>query len=238
MIILGVNIDHVATIRQARGTSYPSILDAASAVIKGGAGQITVHLREDRRHVVDQDVYDLKETISVPLNLEMAAEDEIVNIAIDVSPQTVTLVPEKRKELTTEGGLDCILNKDKLFKVIAKLKRTGIVVSLFLDPEVGQIEMAKEIGADAIELHTGTYCDAINPEARKSELGKLKEAAVLTKEMGLKVCAGHGLNYDNTALVVETIPEIVEYNIGHAIVAKAIFSGLAQATQEMKSLLK
>lgn len=234
---LGVNIDHIATIREARGTKYPSVLDAAALAIDGGAGQITVHLREDRRHIQDRDVYDLKKSISVPLNLEMAASSEIVEIALSVKPHTATLVPEKREELTTEGGLDCIAGREILIEVVRRLKLGGISVSLFIDPEISQIQAAKGLEADAIELHTGAYCGAKGAEMQKAELTKLKEAAVHAEKLGFRVCAGHGLNYENTAAVVECIPEIVEYNIGHAIVARAVFVGLKKAVEEMTALI-
>lgn len=235
---LGVNIDHIATIRQARKTIYPSLLEAASLAIEGGADQITIHLREDRRHIQDRDVYELKKEIPVPLNLEMAAEDRIVDIAIDVLPKTATLVPEKREELTTEGGLDCVSNSSKLAKGIGRLVNAGIEVSLFVDPEKAQIEMARELGANTVELHTGRYCEFNIPgDGRKRELSKLKEAAGLAKDLGFRVCAGHGLNYDNTAEVASFIPEIVEYNIGHAIVARAVLVGLKAAVYEMKKII-
>lgn len=234
---LGVNIDHVATIRQARGTPYPSLIDAAFMAVDGGADQITIHLREDRRHIQNRDPYELKKVLSVPLNLEMSAAEEIVKIALDLKPGVATLVPEKREELTTEGGLDCIANKNRLFDVVRHLRDGGIKVSLFIDPEKAQIEMSKELGADAIELHTGTYCELVDTSACERELNKLKEAAKLSQKLGLKVCAGHGLNYHNTAPAVRAIPEIVEYNIGHAIIARAVFVGLTNAVKEMKELL-
>ena len=231
--LLGVNIDHVATLRQARGTTYPSIPKAAQLTIDGGADQITIHLREDRRHIQDQDVYDLKKMLTVPLNLEMATEEDIVNVACDVTPATVTLVPEKREELTTEGGLDCIAHQKRLGEVIRRMHDAGISVSLFIDPVSKQLEMSKELLADAIELHTGAYCDAPDLTVQNEELAKLKEAAKRAKDLGFKVCAGHGLNLDNITEVVESIPEIVEYNIGHAIIARAVAIGLKMATKEM-----
>lgn len=237
MVLLGVNIDHVAAIRQARRTKYPSIVEAARLAIDGGADQITVHLREDRRHIIDSDLYELKGIIPVPLNLEMAAEEEIVRIALDVKPATATLVPERREELTTEGGLDCVQNRGKLAGVISRLQSNGIEVSLFIDPESEQVEMAKELSACAIELHTGVYCEMTTELDIARELDKLKKAAVLARGLGLKVCAGHGLNYDNISRVVNHIPEIVEYNIGHAIVARAVFIGLKQAVEEMKGVI-
>lgn len=237
MKYLGVNIDHVATLRQARGTTYPSILSAALCAIKGGADQITIHLREDRRHIQDEDVYKLKEAVNVPLNLEMAMSEEIINIALDVKPETVTLVPEKRRELTTEGGLDCIGNREKLKTLIRRMEGAGIGVSFFIDPERTQVEMAKELGAFAIELHTGSYCEAEGEDA-DSELNKLIEAARLAKSLEFKVCAGHGLHYQNMKKVVTSVPEIVEYNIGHSIIARAVFTGIETAVKDMKNLIK
>lgn len=233
---LGINIDHIATIREARQTSYPSITEAAELAISGGADQITIHLREDRRHIQDKDVFNLKKELSVPLNLEMAAEDEIVGIAIEVKPRTSTLVPEKREELTTEGGLDCVANEAKLARVIEKLKRAQIEVSLFIDPNFEQVKMAHKLGAEAVELHTGSYCNCEGPQQTK-ELKILQESAKLAKELGFRVCAGHGLNYSNTGLIARSVPEFVEYNIGHAIVARAVFVGLYKAVQEMKDII-
>jgi len=236
--LLGVNIDHVATLREARHTTYPSVLDAAKEAITGGANQITIHLREDRRHIQDRDLSNIKDIISVPLNLEMSVCEEIVRIALNTKPKTATLVPEKREELTTEGGLDCIENKARLFDVVKRLQNESIVVSLFIDPEKEQVEMAKELGAYAIELHTGCYCEQTDIERQKKEFEKLKQASILAKDLGFKVCAGHGLNYENTRGVVLAIPEIVEYNIGHAIVARALFVGIKQAVHEMCEILK
>lgn len=234
---LGVNIDHVATLRQARGTTYPSVLDAARESIAGGADQITIHLREDRRHIQDKDVVDLKKEISVPLNLEMAAEEEIINIAIEIKPHLATLVPEKRQELTTEGGLDLVANKAKIANAVSRLKAGGIQVNLFIDPESDQVNAASELGADSIELHTGKFCEAKDEATEKIELVKLKESSAQAKKLGLRVCAGHGLNYENTREVFENIPEIVEYNIGHAIIARAVFVGLKKAVSEMRNLV-
>lgn len=236
--LLGVNIDHVATIRQARGTTYPSIIEAALLAISGGADQITVHLREDRRHIQDRDVYDLKKVVSVPLNLEMAISKEIVDIAVDLRPSTATIVPEKREELTTEGGLDCIANRAELSLAVARLKKGGISVSLFIDPETSQVETAKELGAEVIELHTGRYCDSLNVDDKKNEFDKLRRSILLAKKLGLKVAAGHGLNYTNIDAVVKGIPEIEEYNIGHSIVARSIFVGLRSAVEEMAKLIR
>lgn len=237
MIILGVNIDHVATLRQARESDYPSVTEAAIEAIKGGARQITIHLREDRRHIQDKDLYNIKKIISVPLNLEMGASSEIVKIALDAVPEIVTLVPEKRQELTTEGGLDCISNEEKLKAVINNFKKSGIQVSLFIDPEIKQIEKAKELGAGQVELHTGRYCEVFGEPAEKKCLSELKEAARRSKNLGLKVCAGHGLNYENVSAVVNNIPEIEEFNIGHSIISRAVFTGLREAVKEMNNLI-
>jgi pyridoxine 5-phosphate synthase len=238
MILLGVNVDHVATIRQARGVSYPDPVQAAEFAIKGGADQITIHLREDRRHIQDEDVFRMKAAISVPLNLEMAASDEIIKIAASVLPKTATLVPEKREELTTEGGLDVALDLKKFAKVVARLKDAGIEVSMFIDPEKKQIDASLEICADAVEFHTGKYCDAKNPAGAAAELEKLRDAVKYASGFGLKLCAGHGINYDNARICVETLSNVVEYNIGHAIVARACMTGMESAVREMKEILQ
>ena len=238
MILLGINVDHVATIRQARGTTYPDPVAAARDAIAGGAGQITIHLREDRRHIQDADVRQMKDAIEVPLNLEMAACDEIVGIACRALPDTATLVPERRQELTTEGGLDVAGNMRSLVPAISQLKGAGITVSLFIDPEARQVEASKEAGADSVELHTGAFCDAADAKAADAELGRLEAAAARADELGFKVCAGHGINYDNAAGIAKALPQVVEYNIGHAIVARALFVGMEQAVREMKMLLK
>ncbi|MDO8461861.1 MAG: pyridoxine 5'-phosphate synthase [Deltaproteobacteria bacterium] len=234
MARLGVNIDHVATLRQARGTKYPDPAAAAVAAEKGGADQITVHLREDRRHIQDHDVRTLRHTVQTELNLEMAVTDEMIKIALDVRPNTVTFVPEKRKELTTEGGLDVRAVRKKLKKQIEELKKGGIRVSLFIDPDLSQVEESRELGADAIEIHTGQYADAKNGSL---ELERIRTAALKGKEIGLYVAAGHGLHYQNTKSVA-AIREIEEFNIGHAIVARAIFVGFEQAVREMRELVR
>lgn len=233
---LGINIDHVATLRQARRTTYPDPLEAALIAIRGGADQITVHLREDRRHIQDGDLKRLKATIDMPLNLEMAAVDEITAIACMIRPTTATLVPERREELTTEGGLDVAEHPD-LNAHVSRLKDAGIAVSLFIDPDIGAIDASMKAGADAVELHTGTYCNAQSAEERASQLHRLDSAARYAAAHGLKVAAGHGLNYDNVQAVVDAVPCIEEYNIGHAIVARAVFVGLTKAVREMKALL-
>jgi len=237
MIRLGVNIDHVATIRQARGTAYPSILEAARLAAAGGADQITIHLREDRRHIQDEDVRVLKNEIQLPLNLEMAAVDEITAIALNVKPDSATLVPERREEQTTECGLDVVALFQMISPNIESLRKGGITVSLFIDPEEEQVRAAIELKVPLIELHTGPYSAAKNMLTRDRELGRLRRAARLAKKGGLKVAAGHGLHYENTKTLLEAVPEIEELNIGHAIVARAIFVGMEQAVKEMKGLL-
>lgn len=236
---LGVNIDHVATLRQARGTRYPDPVAAAAIVEKGGADQITVHLREDRRHIQEVDVRILRRSIQTELNLEMAATDAMIDFAVDLKPDSVTFVPEKRKELTTEGGLDLKKNQKKLAKTVPLLQEKGIRVSLFIDPDEGQIEIAHLLKADAIEIHTGLYCEAKEKDETRRELERLKRSVVLGRSAGLWIAAGHGLNYQNIVPVVQmsqASPEtrIEEYNIGHSIIARAVFVGLEQAVREMK----
>ena len=228
---LGVNVDHVATLRQQRDERYPDPVAAASIAERAGADQITIHLREDRRHIVDRDLFIMKQTIQTRLNLEMAATDEMVGIATEVRPGTVTLVPERREERTTEGGLDVVGNQASLRGAVSQLQEAGIEVSLFIDPDRQQIEASKEVGATIIELHTGDYAEA-EGDAQEQELKKLQSAAKVSQDVGLVVAAGHGLHYHNTRPIAE-IPEIEELNIGHSIVAKAIFVGLEQAIREM-----
>ena len=235
-IRLGVNLDHIATLRQARGTAYPDPVKASTFAVLGGADQITVHLREDRRHIQDRDVFLLKDILEVPLNLEMAATDEMLDIALKVMPHTVTLVPEKREELTTEGGLDVLGHRDSLEKVVVALKERGVKVSLFVEAEESQMHCSLDIHADAVELHTGTFCEApIHAQAK--ELQRLQTASTMAHQLGLEVVAGHGLNYRNVQPVA-AIPEIVELNIGHAIMGHAFFVGLDSAVAEMASLMK
>lgn len=234
---LGVNIDHVATLRQARGTKYPDPVTAAAIVENAGADQITIHLREDRRHIQDIDVRLLKKTCQTELNLEMAATEAMFAFAQDLLPHSITLVPEKRQELTTEGGLDIIKNRKKLVQAIPEMIKKGVRVSLFIDPDLWQVEMAAELKADAIEIHTGSYADAKKPEDIDKELERIRQAAKRGHELGLWVAAGHGLHYQNTVQVA-AIPEIVEFNIGHSIIARAIFVGLDQAVREMKKILE
>lgn len=233
---LGVNIDHVATLRQARGTRYPDPLAAALLAEKGGADQITVHLREDRRHIQDVDVRLLKRSIQTDLNLEMAAAEDMVAFAMDLQPHSVTFVPEKRMELTTEGGLDLKKNRKRLAKYIPQLIKKGIRVSLFIDPSEDKVRWAAELKADAIEIHTGRYADAKGQEEIRREFDRIQQAARLGQERGLWVAAGHGLHYQNTAAIA-AISEIVELNIGHSIIARAVFVGIEQAVREMKQLL-
>src|SRR3989338_5094503 len=230
---LGVNIDHVATLRNARWTLYPNPLAAAALVEKAGGNQITVHLREDRRHIRDEDVKELRRTVSTSLNLEMAATAEMVKIAGAVKPDTVTLVPEKREELTTEGGLDAVKLKNYLGEVVHRLKQAGIEVSLFIEPDLKQIDAAVQMGVDHVEFHTGRYCGELHKEGMQKELARLKESVQYSREKGLFVAAGHGLNYDNIEDLVRGIPEIEEYNIGHGIISRAVFVGLEKAVEEM-----
>jgi len=237
---LGVNIDHIATLRQARKTFEPDPIKGALIAIEAGADQITLHLREDRRHIQDEDLFRLKcefneKNITVPINLEMAPTEEMLNIALEVLPNTVTLVPEKRKEITTEGGLDIISHKNLLKDFIKRLKESSIRVSLFIDPDFEQIDASIEVGADAIELHTGEYANAYGSQIQK-ELNRLKEAAKYASKKGILVFAGHGLNYQNVYEVAK-IKEIEELNIGHSIIANSIFMGLYNAVKEMKSII-
>lgn len=235
-IRLGVNIDHAATIRQARGTPYPDLVDIAAECEAGGADGITLHLREDRRHIQDQDVHALKDSLSTPMNLEMAVTDEMLAIACKVKPTECCLVPEKREELTTEGGLDVVSRKTVIAAACDTLKAAGVRVSLFIEPDAAQVRAAKEVGAPVIELHTGTYANAPLGEARDGELNRLMVAAELASELGLVVNAGHGLDYENVKPVLN-LPMLNELNIGHSIVARALFVGIKQATVEMADCL-
>ena len=237
MTRLGVNIDHVATVRQARGVKYPDPIAAAALVEMAGADGIVVHLREDRRHINDRDVDILRETVKTKLNLEMAATPEMVKIALGAKPHMVTLVPEKRRELTTEGGLNVVGNKGPLEKSIAQLKDGGIIVSLFIDPNGKQIEASKGAGADYVELHTGHYCDATTKEGQDKEYKNLLDAVGIAFELDLGINAGHGLNYFNVKRVAE-IKEIEELSIGHSIVARAVLVGLDRAVRDMIALIR
>jgi len=237
---LGVNIDHVATVRQARGTRYPDPVSAAVIAEASGADQITIHLREDRRHIQEADLRLLRQTVTTDLNLELAANDEVVSIACEVRPDIATFVPERREELTTEGGLDVVKNFSKLKVCVDLLNEVSTVSSMFIAPEIEQIEASRETGAKNVEFHTGAYAEFADHKDKRMllELERIKKAVEHAKKLGLYVAAGHGLNYDNTPLIVKEVPNIVEYNIGHAIVARAIFVGLARAVEEMKQLIQ
>jgi pyridoxine 5-phosphate synthase len=234
-ISLGVNIDHVATLRQARRASYPDPMHAALLAEQAGADSITLHLREDRRHIQDRDVLLMREALQTRMNLEMAVTDEMLKIAAGVRPQDCCLVPESREEVTTEGGLNVTGGFARVTDAVAQLSRQGIRVSLFIDPDRAQIEASAKAGAPVIELHTGTFANAQGaPQAR--ELERLKEAASYANSLGLVVNAGHGLHYHNVAPIA-AIAEIVELNIGHSIIARAVFDGLAKAVRDMKELM-
>jgi len=233
---LGVNIDHVATVRQARKTFEPDPVWAAALAQLGGADGITIHLREDRRHIQDRDLRLLRETVTVKLNLELACDRQVVDIACEVGPEQATLVPERREEVTTEGGLDAVGNRDAVGRVIDQLQRAGIVVSLFLDPDIDQIEAAANLGAEAVELHTGQYALAKGP-ARQDELVKLAEASQHICQLGMKLHAGHGLTYQNVVPVAH-IEHMLELNIGHSIISRAVMVGMERAVREMKALIE
>lgn len=235
-IYLGVNIDHVATLRQARGAPYPEPVHAGLVAEQAGAEAITVHLREDRRHIQDRDVALLRRVLTCRLNLEMAVTDEMLGIAEDIAPADCCLVPEKRQELTTEGGLDVAGDRDRVASACRRLAEAGVRVSLFIDPDPEQLEAASAAGAPVVELHTGSYANAEGAAARR-ELARIAEASRLGEEMGLVVNAGHGLHYHNVQPVA-AIPQIRELNIGHAVIARAVFSGLAEAVREMKRLMR
>jgi len=236
MAKLGVNIDHVATIREARKTVEPDPVWAAAIAELAGADQITCHLREDRRHVSDRDVEVLRRTVRSKLNLELAVAEEIVSSALRIKPDMATVVPEKREEVTTEGGLDAAGSVARVTEVTKALRGAGIVVSLFIDPERGQIEASRAAGADAVELHTGRYAEASTPDETKVELAKLCSATDFARELGLDVHAGHGLTYLNVRPVAE-IAGLGELNIGHSIIARAVLVGLDRAVREMKALI-
>jgi pyridoxine 5-phosphate synthase len=235
-IFLGVNIDHIATLRQARGTRYPDPIQAAIEAEQAGADSITIHLREDRRHIQDRDVTLLADILQTKMNLEMAVTEEMLLIAEQVRPQDCCLVPEKREELTTEGGLDIIGQFDRVKTACERLAAVGVRVSLFIDPELAQIEAAKACGAPVIELHTGRYAEAENEIEAEKELAIIADAAKEADALGLQVNAGHGLHYHNTQRIA-AIPELVELNIGHAIIARSVFTGLQTAVREMKQLM-
>ena len=235
-MLLGINIDHVATLRNARGASYPSPLEAALVAETNGADAITLHLREDRRHIKDADVFAIRQAIKTRMNLEMAMTEEMLANALQVMPEDVCIVPEKRTEVTTEGGLDVVGQPEKVREYVAKLHAAGIRVSLFIDTERAQIQAAYDCGARVIELHTGAYADAPTPAARAAELAKIREAAAFADGLGITVNAGHGLTVQNVGAIAQ-IPQIVELNIGHSIIAQAVFLGLPDAIRQMKEAM-
>lgn len=235
-LLLGVNIDHVATLRQARGTSYPRPADAVVIAERAGADSITVHLREDRRHIQDADLTSINEVMRSHMNLEMAVTDEMLEIASQIKPSDVCLVPEKREELTTEGGLDVHGQLEKVKAACDRLAAENIRASLFIDPDSEQLDAAAAAGAPVVELHTGAYADATGDERAVVELQRIVTAARYGHELGLIINAGHGLHYQNVTEIAQ-IPEIVELNIGHAIISRAVFDGLAMAVSEMKRLM-
>jgi pyridoxine 5-phosphate synthase len=233
---LGVNIDHIATLREARGTVYPCPVEAALICEQAGADSITLHLREDRRHINDGDVELMRLSLKTKMNLEMAATDEMLLIAVNIEPEDCCLVPEKREELTTEGGLDVASQIPRIREVCQRLAEANIRVSLFIDADKNQIDAAKECGAPVIEIHTGHYANATNGQSRNDCFQKIKEASTYAHSIGLQVNAGHGLTLDNTGRIA-ALSELVELNIGHSIVARAVFVGLAEATREMKAIM-
>jgi pyridoxine 5-phosphate synthase len=232
---LGVNIDHVATLRNARGEHHPSVLKAAMLVEQAGGDGITVHLREDRRHIKDHDVLEIKQKINLPLNLEMAATEEMLQIALQVKPNACCIVPERREELTTEGGLDVEKNFSKIATMSKELKKAGILTSLFIDADIRQVTYAYEAGADIVEFHTGAYCHKTG-DARKAELDKIINACTKAKGFGVVCHAGHGLTYETVINIVK-IPQIVELNIGHFLMGEALFEGLPNVIRKMKNII-
>lgn len=235
-VLLGVNIDHIATIRQARGTQYPDPVHAAAVAEHAGAAGITVHLREDRRHIQDRDVEILAQTIQTRMNLEMAVTEEMILLAERLKPAFCCLVPEKREELTTEGGLDVAGQIDKMLEAVDRITAGGTQVSMFIDADFLQIDASKQSGATFIEIHTGGYADAVSEEEAEAELVRIKKAAAYADSIGLKVNAGHGLNYHNVKPIA-AIPQIIELNIGHAIIARAAIDGLDKAVRDMRNLM-
>lgn len=236
-MLLGVNIDHVATLRNARGGQEPEVLKAAFICEENGATSITAHLREDRRHIKDNDIYTLSQKIKTRLNLEMAMADDIQKIALEVKPHSICLVPEKRQEVTTEGGLDVAGNFEAVRDFIKPLLEAGIIVSLFIDPEKEQVEASQKTGAQFIEMHTGAYANSFGTNQEEIEFQKLKNSAQLAQKIGLKVNAGHGLNYENVHRMHD-IEGLFELNIGHSIVSRAVFTGLATAVKDMVEAIK
>ena len=235
-VLLGVNIDHVATVRQARGTTYPSVADAARLAERAGADSITIHLREDRRHIQDADVKTLCKECSTRINLEIAVTEEMIAIALERKPADVCLVPEKREELTTEGGLDVVSNREAVTSAVARLREAGIRVSLFIDPDREQLKAAHDCGAPVVELHTGTYADAATP-GQEEELQRLEDACIYGHSLGLQINAGHGLHRSNVQQVAR-LPYMEELNIGHSIIARSIFVGLEEAVREIHDLIR
>lgn len=236
MATLGLNIDHVATLRQARGGVEPDPVAAAAIAELAGADAITIHLREDRRHIQDRDLRLLKETVKTRINLEMAPTEEMQKIALEAMPYSVTLVPEKRQELTTEGGLDVKGNQQRLTEYLEPLLEAGIIVSMFIDADFDQVKASSDIGAQYIELHTGQYAEAFNTVEEEAAFKNLETAVKYASELGLKVNAGHGLNYNNVKRIL-TIKNVEELNIGHSIISKAVFVGLDRAVRDMKNIL-
>ncbi|HGN2143322.1 TPA: pyridoxine 5'-phosphate synthase [Proteus mirabilis] len=236
-ILLGVNIDHIATLRNARGTTYPDPVQAVFIAEQAGADGITIHLREDRRHITDRDLMLISQTVQTRLNLEMAVTEEMIEIACQTQPDFCCLVPEKRQEVTTEGGLDVVGNEEKVADAIKRLSLAGIKVSLFIDPDHEQINAADRVGAPFIEIHTGAYADAEDEQAQEKEFVRIRDAVTYAASKGLKVNAGHGLHYHNVQRIA-ALPELYELNIGHAIIGRAVFSGLAPAVEEMKRLMR
>ena len=235
-ILLGVNVDHIATLRQARGTQFPDPVHAATVAEHAGADGITIHLREDRRHIQDRDVYVMAKTLQTRMNLEMAVTDEMIGIALEVNPEYVCLVPEKREELTTEGGLDIVGNEAKIDDAVSKLSAQGIKVSLFVDAIEEQLDACARVKAPFVEIHTGAYADAENDKEQQTELARIAAGCKYAASLGLTVNAGHGLHYHNVKPIA-AIPEIYELNIGHAIIARAAIDGLAKAVADMKRLM-
>lgn len=233
---LGINIDHVATLRNARGGNEPDVLKAMRIAIAAGCDSIVCHLRVDRRHIKDEDVYAIRKECSVPMNLEASLEQEIIDIALKVKPEIITIVPERRQEITTEGGLDVIKKMDRLKEVVPLLKEKNITVSLFIAPDKEMIDATKECGATSVEIHTGHYSN-LSGDERDKELERLIEACDYSKEIGLFVAAGHGLNYENTSAILD-IKSIEELNIGHSVVSRSIFTGFEKAVKDMISLVK
>ena len=234
---LGVNVDHVATLRQVRKTVYPDPVTAAALAELAGAGQITIHVREDRRHIQERDLRVLRETVQTFLNLEMAATQDMLKVAYEYKPDVATLVPERREELTTEGGLDVVSQREALGRMVRNLKDGEMVVSLFVDPDLDQIRAAHKCHADRVELHTGRYCEARNDAERTRELSRIVDAAKTAVKLGMTCAAGHGLNYDNVGPIAR-IEEIDELNIGHSIVAKAVLVGFERAVREMLEAMR